>query len=64
MNFYTSDIHAKHYRMACGRGFSSIEEMEDKIVENFNSILTKRDVLYHLGDFYWNNDMEGIRKFI
>ena len=50
--------------MAYNRGFASTEEMEDVIVENFNSILTKRDVLYHLGDFYWNNDMEGIRKFI
>ena len=50
--------------MAYLRGFVSVEEMEDTIVQNFNSILTKRDVLYHLGDFYWENDMIGIKNFI
>lgn len=64
MNFYSSDFHCQHYNMTKARGFQSCQEMEDVIVENFNSIITKRDVLYHLGDFYWNNDMEGIRKFI
>lgn len=64
MNFYTSDIHAAHCHLAHFRGFVSVEEMEDTIVQNFNSILTKRDTLYHLGDFYWKNDLIGIKKFI
>lgn len=64
MNFYTSDIHAAHSHLALYRGFVSTEEMEDTIVQNFNSILTKRDTLYHLGDFYWKNDLIGIKKFI
>lgn len=64
MNFYSSDFHIRHKNMAIHRGFSSLEEMEDKIVENFNSIISRRDVLYHLGDFWWTNDMAAIKQFI
>jgi len=50
--------------MARNRGFISAKEMEGCIVDNFNSTVSKRDTFFHLGDFYWTNNMEGIRKFI
>lgn len=59
-----SDIHAKHKSISNLRGFKSVEEMENLIVENVNKKLTKRDDLYHLGDFYWENDFYGIKNFI
>lgn len=64
MNYFSSDFHVEHLNMARNRGFISAKEMEDCIVDNFNSIVSKRDIFFHLGDFYWTNDMEGIRKFI
>lgn len=33
------------------RNFSSLEEMNDCIIENYNSVINQNDELYHLGDF-------------
>jgi calcineurin-like phosphoesterase family protein len=50
--FFTSDTHfghtniIKHYN----RPFSSIEEMNEEIVERWNSVVTKKDIVFHLGD--------------
>jgi calcineurin-like phosphoesterase family protein len=33
------------------RRFDSVEEMDEHMVKAWNSVVTKRDVVYHLGDF-------------
>lgn len=44
------------------RPFNSIEEMEDGIVANWNSVVTDSDTVYHLGDFCWGrNETEWCR---
>ena len=50
--FITSDLHLNHDKefLYRPRGFSSIEEMNKAIVNNFNSILDPDDDLYILGD--------------
>lgn len=57
--FFTSDTHFSHENIlkfttkhgAPARpGFSSIEEMDEKLVEKWNSVVKPHDKVYHLGD--------------
>lgn len=51
--FYTSDQHVGHARICelAGRPFSSVEEMNDAIVERHNAVVSPDDTTYFLGDF-------------
>jgi calcineurin-like phosphoesterase family protein len=48
--FFISDTHFGHTNMALKRGFSSSAEMDEHIVEQWNSVVRKSDVVYLLGD--------------
>lgn len=60
--YLTSDLHFCHDREFCygPRGFSSVEEMNDAIVTNYNNIVTDDDIVYILGDCMLNNNTKGI----
>jgi calcineurin-like phosphoesterase family protein len=51
--FFTSDTHFYHKNIIryCNRPFSSIEEMNGVLIDNWNSVVKNNDVVYHLGDF-------------
>ena len=51
--FFTSDTHFWHENIIkfCNRPFSSIEEMNDTIIENWNKVVGENDIVFHLGDF-------------
>tara|TARA_Y100000361_G_scaffold151270_2_gene168372 strand:+ start:702 stop:1223 length:522 start_codon:yes stop_codon:yes gene_type:complete len=36
------------------RPFSTLEEMDKTIINNWNSVVTNKDVVYHLGNFAWD----------
>lgn len=50
--YLSSDTHFGHDREFCWgpRGFSNVDEMNEKIIENFNNIVEPDDTLYLLGD--------------
>jgi calcineurin-like phosphoesterase family protein len=48
--FLLSDPHFGHANMALKRGFSSVEEHDNHIVECWNSVVNKKDYVYLLGD--------------
>lgn len=50
--FYTSDIHFGHENIIkyCNRPFSSVDEMNQVIIERWNSVVTDEDWVYVLGD--------------
>ena len=60
-DFFTADLHLDHYNPSTGTGilkhtdrpFSTIEEMNEAFVSNWNAIVTKKDTTYVLGDFAW-----------
>ena len=67
MVFFTSDQHFGHWNINqyCNRGFSSLEEMDDTLIEAWNSVVGPEDVLYHLGDFClgsWNDAVRYIMR--
>ena len=51
--FFTSDTHFFHKNIIwmCLRPYNSVEEMNQKLIENWNSVVTNDDIVFHLGDF-------------
>ena len=57
MKFYTSDLHFGHGNVIKyeSRPFSSVEEMDDVLIERWNKKVKKGDEVYILGDFGFIN---------
>ena len=63
--YFTADLHYGHINIIKGqsiwknknacRDFSSVEEMNKKIIESINNTVTKYDTLYILGDVAFKN---------
>ena len=55
--FITSDLHLGHEQefLYGPRGFSSIKEMNEAIVEKWNTIVKPEDIIYNLGDIAMND---------
>jgi calcineurin-like phosphoesterase family protein len=47
---YISDTHFGHTNMALKRGFLSAQEMDEHVLEKWNSKVLKRDTVWILGD--------------
>ncbi len=48
--FFISDLHFGHENMAIKRGFLCADEMNELIIESWNSAVHKKDTVYCLGD--------------
>ena len=62
MIYFTSDTHFNHNRefIYIPRGFSSIEEHDNIIIQNFNQIISSDDDLYILGDLMLGDNIYGL----
>lgn len=61
--YFTSDWHLGHRNILKYRSeFSSIEEHNDTLINNFNSVVKKRDVVYFLGDICFTEESLEIIK--
>lgn len=53
--FFISDTHFGHSNIIkfepVARPFETIEEHDEKLVDNWNSVVNKNDIVWHLGDF-------------
>lgn len=56
-NFYIADTHFFHKNVIKfdNRPFSSVEEMNEKLISNWNNVVRNEDTVYILGDFIWSN---------
>jgi len=69
---YISDLHLSHLNMAKRRGFETIEEHDEHIINSWNKVVGKRDVTWILGDITMEkigpypllNRLNGIKKVI
>jgi len=63
MIYITSDLHFCHNRdfIYEARGFESVEEMNEAIVQRWNQTVSQSDDVYILGDLMLNDDSEGMR---
>ena len=57
----TSDTHFLHTRLFVwqARGFQSIDEMNEAIIERWNKVVKSGDIVYHLGDVMLGADLQA-----
>lgn len=60
--YLTSDTHFGHANVIkyCNRPFSSVEEMDETLIDNWNKTVKPNDAVWHLGDFAFYRDPEKI----
>ena len=56
MRYFTADLHLNHTGVIeyDDRPYSSVEKMNQCLIDNWNAIITKADIVYILGDFCWS----------
>jgi calcineurin-like phosphoesterase family protein len=66
-----SDTHFGHNNVAIHRGFKDAEEMDNHIISNWNSVISKKDVVWMLGDITMEKGdysildrLNGIKKIV
>ena len=61
-NFYIADCHFSHTNVIRfdKRPFNSVEEMDKKMIQNWNSVVCNDDTVYILGDFCWGTENRWI----
>lgn len=59
MILFTSDLHLGHRNIIrlCNRPFSSVDEMDAVLIENWNKKVHPNDVIYILGDLMFRNEI-------
>ena len=63
--FFTSDTHFGHnniLKLGNKRPFNTIEEHDQTLIDNWNKVVGKGDIVFHLGDFSMNYDQEKIEN--
>jgi len=61
--WFISDTHLGHDRDFIweARGFQSVQEMNENIIEKWNSCIKPKDTVYHLGDFILGDLDAGLK---
>lgn len=51
--FFTSDLHFGHRNILkfCSRPWDTVEEMNEGLINNWNSVVKENDIVFNLGDF-------------
>lgn len=60
MNYYISDLHFGHQNIIrlCNRPFKNVDEMDEKIIQNWNNVVKPEDTVYILGDLCFRNSKD------
>ena len=64
--FYISDLHFGHYNIIkmCNRPFSSLEEMHETLITNWNKKVKPNDEVYILGDIFLKCDIKEVKEIL
>jgi calcineurin-like phosphoesterase family protein len=65
MYFFTADHHFNHANVIkyARRPFESVEEMDEELINRWNSKVQLEDIVFHLGDFTLSNEKVAQRYF-
>jgi calcineurin-like phosphoesterase family protein len=60
--FVTADLHFNHANIIryCNRPFDDVNDMNDCLVENWNRVVAMDDTVFHIGDFCFRKNINGI----
>jgi len=58
MSYFTADEHYDHENIIryCNRPFKSVIEMQEQLIANHNSVVTKYDITVHAGDLSFTEE--------
>lgn len=70
--FFIGCLHLGHNKMAQWRGFKSSKEHDELIINNWNKVVTKRDLVFILGDvtmerpdyYYYLDELNGRKQVV
>lgn len=64
--FFTSDSHFFHRNIIkfCDRPYKDLDEMHIGMINEWNSVVTPADVVYHLGDFAFSDSVYKIENIL
>lgn len=66
MIYFTSDLHFDHARaiQLCLRPFTTVEQMNQAIIDNWNKTVTSKDEVYILGDITLSHNAEKAQNYL
>lgn len=66
MIYFTSDLHFDHARAIklCLRPFTTVEEMNQALIDNWNKTVTSKDEVYILGDITLSHNAEKAQNYL
>lgn len=65
--FFTSDTHFNHkniLKLGKGRPFETIEEHNQVLIDNWNSVINPCDLVFHLGDVAFSYDPKEVAELL
>ena len=65
-NYFIADMHFGHSKIIqmCNRPFTDANDMEEKLIENWNRKVTNEDTVYVLGDFCFRTSKQDAIKIL
>lgn len=64
MIYFTADLHLDHKNILLSRqGFSSIEEMNERLISNWQGVVSKEDTVYIIGDFSYRSPV-SVKQYL
>ena len=64
--FFTSDLHFCHANVIKydGRPFNDVDEMNEQLILNWNSVVGAKDVVFYLGDLSFDRSGEKTQRIV